>query len=126
MDCPSCHEYVNGENHRCFIQRAPTPQEQKKKRKRQRQGGPRAKRGAAAGLQTTNEVEPEEEQDDVDDDMPPLHVFFDIEAMQPHEQHIANLVVAETEDDNQPIRFPGEHCLRDFLEWLDRRQYLII
>ena len=122
VDCPSCHEYVHGETHLCFVQRAPTPQElreQKKKRKRKRQGGPRVKRGATAGLHTTNEVEPEEEQEDVDDDMPPLHVFFDIEAMQPHQQHIANLVVAETEDDNRPVRFVGEHCLRDFLEWLD-------
>ena len=118
LDCPSCHEYVHGDTHLCFIQRAPTPQEQKKKRKRTRQGGPRAKRGAAAGLQTTNASE-EEQQEDVDDGMPPLHVFFDIEAMQPHEQHIANLVVAETEDDDRPVRFRGEHCLRDFLEWLD-------
>ena len=51
--------------------------------------------------------------------IPPLHVFFDIEAMQPKEQHIANLVVAETEDDDQPVCFPGNHCVRDFLEWLD-------
>ena len=118
VDCPSCHEYVDGQTHLCFIQRAPTPQEEKKKkRKRKRQGGPRAKRGAAAAdLQTANAPE---EEDDVDDDMPPLHVFFDIEAMQPHEQHIANLVVAETEDDDRPVRFVGEHCLCDFLEWLD-------
>ena len=89
LDCPSCHEYVNGETHLCFIQRALTPQElqeQKKKRKRKRQGGPRAKRGAAAGLQTTNDMEEEDVYVD-DEDMPPLHVFFDIEAMQPHEQH---------------------------------------
>ena len=119
MDCPSCHEYVDAQTHRCFIQRAPKPQEEKKKRKRKRQGGPRTKRGAAAGLQTPNAPE-DEEQDDVDDDsIPPLHVFFDIEAMQPHEQHIANLVVAETEDDDQPIRFQGHYCTRDFLEWLD-------
>ena len=119
LDCPSCHEYVHGETHRCFIQRAPKPQEEKKKRKKKRQGGPRAKRGAAvAGLQTTNA--PEEQEDDVDDDsIPPLHVFFDIEAMQPHQQHIANLIVAETEDDDDPVRFPGEYCTRDFLEWLD-------
>ena len=110
IDCPSCHEYVEAQTHRCFIQRAPKPQE--KKRKRKRQGGPRAKRGAAAELHAT----PEEE--DVDD-LPPLHVFFDIEAMQPHEQHIAYLVVAEIEDDDRPVRFLGEHCLRDFLEWLD-------
>jgi len=60
-----------------------------------------------------------EEEEDVDDSSPPLHVFFDIEAMQPHEQHIANLVVAETEADDRPVRFTGEHCLRDFLEWQD-------
>ena len=53
------------------------------------------------------------------DDLPPLHVFFDIEAMQPHEQHIANLVGAKTEDDDRPVEFLGEHCIRDFLEWLD-------
>jgi len=53
------------------------------------------------------------------DDLPPLHVFFDIEAMQPREQHIANLVVAETDEDDRPVCFPGDHCVRDFLEWLD-------
>ena len=93
-DCPSCHEYVDGETHRCFIQTAPKPQANKKKRKR------------------TTETVPE-------DEVPPLHVFFDIEAMQPQEKHIANLVVAETEADDRPVRFVGEHCIRDFLEWLD-------
>ena len=94
IDCPSCHEYVDGETHRCFIQTAPKPQANKKKRKR------------------TTETVPE-------DEVPPLHVFFDIEAMQPQEKHIANLVVAETEADDRPVRFVGEHCIRDFLEWLD-------
>ena len=71
LDGPSCHEYVHGETHLCFIQRAPKPQE-KKKRKRKRQGGPRAKRGtAAAELRTA----PEEEEDDVDD-LPPLARVF--------------------------------------------------
>ena len=97
IDCPSCHEYVDGETHRCFIQIAPKPQaNQKRKRKR-----------------GTPDTVPEEE------DQPPLHVFFDIEAMQPQEKHIANLVVAETEDDDQPMCFPGHNCVRDFLEWLD-------
>ena len=53
------------------------------------------------------------------DDMPPLNVFFDIEAMQAQEQHVANLVVAETKDDDRLFRLQGEHCIRDFLEWLD-------
>ena len=111
VDCPSCHEYVHGETHLCFIQRAPKPQD-KKKRKRKHQGGPRAKRGAAT-------AEPETTPEEEDDDLPPLHVFFDIEAMQPDEQHIANLLVAETEDNDQPMCFPGPYCTQDFLEWLD-------
>ena len=57
--------------------------------------------------------------DENDDDIPPIHVFFDIEAMQPQEHHVANLVVAEIEDDDDPFRFRGYHCLRDFLECLD-------
>ena len=112
IDCRSCHEYVDGKTHRCFIQRAPKPQD-KKKRKRKRQGGPRAKRGAATAEPQTA---PEEEEDD---DLPPLHVFFDIEAMQPDEQHIANLLVAETDEDDRSMCFPGEYCTQDFLEWLD-------
>ena len=109
VDCPSCHEYVHADDHLCFIQRAPKPQD-KKKRKRKHQGGSRAKRGAAAEPHA-----PEEEEEA----LPPLHVFFDIEAMQPREKHIANLVVAETEDDDPPKRFSGPSCIRDFLEWLD-------
>ena len=110
VDCPSCHQYVHADDHLCFIQRAPKPQDEKK-RKRTRQKGPRAKRGAAA-------AEPHASSED-EEDLPPLHVFFDIEAMQPKEKHIANLVVAETEDDDEPKPFPGPTCIRDFLEWLD-------
>ena len=77
-------------------------------------------RGAAAGLQTLRANEEEEEGEEVDEEeLPPIHVFFDIEAMQPQEHHVANLVVAETEDDPRPFRFRGDHCVRDFLEWLD-------
>ena len=113
IDCCSCHEYVDGKTHRCFTQRAPKPQD-KKKRKRKQQAGPRAKRGAATPEpQTTPEEEEEEE------DLPPLHVFFDIEAMQPQEEHIANLIVAETDENDRSMYFPGVHCVRDFLEWLD-------
>ena len=93
-----------------FYSKTPKPQE--RKRKRTRQKGPRAKRRAGVDLPTT----PEEEEEN---DLPPLHVFFDIEAMQPKEQHIANLVVAETENDDPPKRFSGPFCTRDFLEWLD-------
>ena len=111
IECPSCHEYVDAQTHRYYLQRALTPHEireqKKKKRKRSRQGGPRAKRGPAAGLQTfrANELEEEEEDEYEEDDIPPLHIEIDIEAMQPQEQHVANLVVAETEDNDWPLRF---------------------
>ena len=39
--------------------------------------------------------------------------------MQPQQQHVANLIVAETEDNPQPLRFRGDQCVREFLEWLD-------
>ena len=54
-----------------------------------------------------------------DKDKPALHVFFDIEAMQNTGRHTPNLLIAETEHDSCPVRFKGEHCICDFLEWLD-------
>ena len=95
-----------------FRSKSPSRQEEKKET---RQKGPRAKRGAAATAEPHASEDEEEEED-----LPPLHVFFDIEAMQPHEKHIANLVVAETDDDDHPPqRFSGPFCIRDFLKWLD-------
>ena len=50
---------------------------------------------------------------DNDEDKPPLHVFFDIEAMQDTNLHLANLLIAETE------HFRGENCVKHILEWLE-------
>ena len=49
----------------------------------------------------------------------PFHVFFDIESRQEDGQHISNLVVAETEVEDDPFRFQGETCLQQFTTWLD-------
>ena len=112
VDCPSCHEYVNSREHQCFIQVAKSPEQEKQERDKKKK-----KRGAAAGLVT---LEANGEPMDIDDkEKPPLHVFFDIEAMQDTKMHVANLVVAETEEDDRPVCFKGEHCIADFLEWLD-------
>ena len=54
-----------------------------------------------------------------EEEKPLLHVFFDIEAMQDTKTHVANLVVAEIEEDGRPEHFKGETCMADFLEWLD-------
>ena len=113
VDCPSCHEYVHGET--IFV----SFKEPQSLKKRRRERG-NVKEVLAPNEERRRSLTPEEEEEEEDgDDLPPLHVFFDIEAMQPHEQHIANLVVAETDEDDRPMCFPGDHCVRDFLEWLD-------
>ena len=53
------------------------------------------------------------------EEKPPLHVFFDIEAMQDTGRHVANIVMVETEDDDCPFHFKGLNCIAEFLEWLD-------
>ena len=117
IDCPSCQEYVEGATHQCYIQVAKSPEQEKEEKKKKRKNI-KAKRGAAAGLATLRgngeDMDLEEEED-----KPPLHVFFDVEAMEDTGHHVPKLVIAETEDDERPVRFKGEHCIRDFLEWLD-------
>ena len=44
---------------------------------------------------------------------PPLHVFFDMEAMQDTGCHVLNLVMAETENDEHPVRFQEDSYMRD-------------
>ena len=39
--------------------------------------------------------------------------------MQETGRHVANLVVAETKEDERPVRFKVDTCMADFLEWLD-------
>ena len=85
-DCPSCREYVNVREHKCYIQKAKLPKEEKQEKKK--------KRGAAAGLATL--AANGEPMDIGEEEKPPLHVFFNIKAMQDTKTHVANLVVVET------------------------------
>ncbi|XP_078355818.1 uncharacterized protein LOC144640593 [Oculina patagonica] len=118
VECPSCQEYVEASSHQCYIQVVKSPEEEKEEKREKKRKRRQAKQGAAAGLATleTNGAVMKGEEDD---EKPPLHVFFDIEAMQDTGRHIPNLLIAETEQDDRPVRFKGEHCVRDFLEWLD-------
>ena len=49
---------------------------------------------------------------------PPLFVYFDIEAMQDTGIHVANLVCAETNEDDTSYVFSGATCIEQFLAWL--------
>ena len=102
-ECPSCREYVNVREHKCFIQKAKSLEDLKGQKRKKK------KRGAAAGLATLA-ANGEPMDIDEDEEKPPLHVFFDTEAMQDTKTHVANLVVAETEEDDRPFHFKGETC----------------
>ena len=114
-DCPSGREYVNVREHKCYIQKAKSPEEEKAEKRKKKK---KKKRGAAAGLATLA-ANGEGMDIDEEEEKLPLHVFFDIEAMQDTKMHVANLVVAETEEDDRPFHFKGDTCMTDFLEWLD-------
>ena len=91
--------------------KSPEEENQEKKKKKKK------KRGAAAGLAT---LAANSKTMDIDDkEKPPLHVFFDIEGLQDTKTHMANLVVAETKEDDRPFHFKGDTCMANFLEWLD-------
>ena len=47
--------------------------------------------------------------------LPPLFVYFDIEAMQDGGKHVANLLCAEVDDHNEPIVFQGTDCVESFI-----------
>ena len=87
----------------------------KKKKKRTK----KKKQGAAAGLATLQANE-EGSVDDWEecDPLPPLFVYFDIEARQDQDEHVANLLCAERDDSDQCEVFEGEACVEEFLDWL--------
>ena len=104
--CRGCHPpvlHLSGE-----IASGRTGRKKKNKTKNKK-----AKHGATAGLATLEANGEGMGVDDNNDDKSPLHVFFDIEAMQDTGRHIPNLLISETQHDDRPFRFKGEHCVRD-------------
>ena len=91
VTCPPCHHCIEALLHWCFIQLAKTPKEEQAEcRVKQRPGC--CLRGAAAGLATVHSNEdnvpstsllpsPPVYGVDLNEEKPPLHVFFDVEAM---------------------------------------------
>ena len=47
-----------------------------------------------------------------------VFVYFDIEARQDTGNHMANLLCAETDQNDQQFTFEGETCVTDFLHWV--------
>ena len=47
-----------------------------------------------------------------------VFVYFDIEAQQDTGDHVANLVCAETDQNDAQFTFKGQHCIQEFLQWV--------
>ena len=47
-----------------------------------------------------------------------VFVYFDIDAHQDTGDHVANLVCAETDQNDGQFNFKGEHCIYEFLQWV--------
>jgi len=52
-----------------------------------------------------------------EEDESTVFVYFDIEVRQDDKNHVANLLCAETDRNNQQYMFWGEWCVSDFLQW---------
>ncbi len=106
--CPSCAEYLNLEEHKCFLQ--PVVEEEGKKQKRDR--------NATVGLATLScnkaNAEDEEQKEELP---PPIFVYYDIEARQDGDKHVANLLCAERGDQDNHFVFEGENCVEAFIDW---------
>lgn len=105
--CPCCKEYLDLDQHQCYLQ--PVKEKEKKKKQQKR------KRGAAAGLATLRANDPTM---DLQEEEEPLFVYFDIEARQDQGEHVPNLICAERGDSDQPFEFKGETCVKAFLDWV--------
>ncbi|RMX52421.1 hypothetical protein pdam_00019918 [Pocillopora damicornis] len=115
VTCPSCHHYVEALSHRCFIQVAKTPEEEWAECRPKRRPDCRL-RGVAAGLTTVHSNEdyvpstsllpsPPADGVDLNDEKPPLHVFFHMEAMQDTGRHVPNLLSGEARITTVPIPY---------------------
>lgn len=47
-----------------------------------------------------------------------MFVYFDIEAQQDTRDYVANLVCAETDQNDVQFTFKGQHCIQEFLQWV--------
>ena len=106
---PCCKEKVDLSTHLCYLQ--PAEDEAKKRKRRQR----KRKRGEA--FLAANDLEAEGKEED-GEPLPPLFVYADVEARQEGGVHVANVVCAERNNDDEQFEFEGDDCVKRFLNWL--------
>ena len=110
--CPSCEKYVVASDHQCYIQ-----PDKKRKRQQENEREVRARLDdefeiieALQNAEGNEETEKEEKE--------PLHVYFDIEAMQHNGNHEANLLVYQSSEMPTSRVLSGPSCVEQFLDEL--------
>lgn len=143
--CPTCSDYVKLQDHRCFIESAQKVREKRKAVALEKKAAKKAKQAAqAAEADADSDVEPvdlaeelieafeQEEQlmedygagrnpdsENPKDRLPPIHVWFDIEARQESGTHVANLLIYQDDQGNEVI-LRGETCIETFIKGLKK------
>ena len=110
--CPSCEKYVKASEHKCFIQ-----PDRKRKRQQENEREVRARLDDEfAIIEAMENAEGEEE--GKEEQKEPLHVYFDIEAMQHRGNHEANLLVYQSSEMVNARVLSGPNCVEQFLDEL--------
>ena len=109
--CPSCQKFVKATEHRCFIQPS-------KKRKRQQEDEREVRARLDDDFEVLETMEAAEPQEEEEEQKEPLHVFFDIEAMQHQGTHEANLLVYQSSEMMESRVLSGANCVEQFLDEL--------
>ena len=147
--CPTCTDYVHLESHRCFIESAQKVRAKRKAEALKKKAKKAKQTATAAASQLTSSEDSQTAQDaameelmedfeateeeripiDPKTDIPPIHIFFDIEAKQETGVHEANLLIYQ-DDQGQEKTFWGEDCveafIKDLKELTDRTQRRLV
>jgi len=119
--CPSCKQYVDLKNHKCFIQVIKEESEDVSST-REEEEEEEAEELSEKEVLSTEEPGIEEDAEDIGkEEEPPLFVYFDVQARQDTGNRIANLLCVETED-GEMKEFKGESCIEDFVKWVEDLQ----
>lgn len=122
VKCPSCKEYVDYQTHKCYIQTAAQEEGRKLRRKRKRYEDD-ADDDCDEGCEEGEEEECEGDYSPPikkKKKLPTVHEFFDIEARIDHGQHTAVLLVSWNDQEDEPRKFHGEDCVKQYLNHLDK------
>ena len=131
--CPTCKDYVELEEHRCYIESAGKVRDKRRAAALAKKLNKRRKKAAAAATaDPDSDTEPfdleeeliaeeevvaprNEQSDNPKENQPPIHIWFDIEARQETGTHEANLLIYQDDRGNE-VTLWGDSCVEEFIK----------